>query len=85
MSERKPVSVYLSPRAQTILDEFTKYSGYGSTSRTVEEIILAYNDIYNVLKNYSNMIESSDIGFLQRFAVVMITMMLTIIKRVFKD
>ncbi len=50
MSERsgsKAISVYLSPRAKKILDNYLAASDFGSTSRTVEEIILAYDSMYN--------------------------------------
>jgi hypothetical protein len=49
MSERsgtKAFSVYLSPRAVSVLNTYVTNSGYGSTSRTIEEILLAYDSIY---------------------------------------
>lgn len=45
----KAVSVYLSPVAQKVLYQYVKSSGYGSTSRTIEEIITNYNNVYNTL------------------------------------
>ena len=45
-SATKPISVYLSPKASNILTAYVKNSGYGSTSRTVEEMILSYNSAY---------------------------------------
>jgi hypothetical protein len=47
---RKAISVYLTPRASMILRDYNKGSGYGSISRTVEEIILAFDNTYKVLK-----------------------------------
>jgi hypothetical protein len=55
MSERvgtKATSVYLSPRAQKVLDQYVKNSDYGSASRTIEEIILAYDTIYNSIMGF---------------------------------
>lgn len=51
MSEKRtPVSIYLSPRATMILRQYSMGSGYGSLSRTVEEIILAFDSTYNTIK-----------------------------------
>lgn len=50
MSERtgtKAISVYLSPKAARILENYVTNSGYGSTSRTIEEMLLSYDTIYN--------------------------------------
>jgi hypothetical protein len=44
--KRTPISVYLTPRAATILRDYNMGSGYGSVSRTVEEIILAFDAVY---------------------------------------
>ena len=56
MSERgsatKPISVYLSPKASNILTAYVNNSGYGSTSRTVEEMILSYNASYNAMLSW---------------------------------
>jgi hypothetical protein len=41
------ISVYLSPRANEVLKRYVEYSGFGSVSRTVEELILAYDKMYN--------------------------------------
>jgi hypothetical protein len=41
-----PMSVYLSPRATAVLRKYFENSGFGSMSRTVEELILAYDKIY---------------------------------------
>lgn len=43
-----PVSAYLSPRAYNALEKFHRGSLYGSMSRTIEEIILAFVDIYSL-------------------------------------
>lgn len=43
------VSVYLSPRARQVLNKYHENSGFGSISRTVEEMILAYDKIYTTL------------------------------------
>ena len=51
MSEKRtPISIYLTPRASVILNEYSVGSGYGSLSRTVEEIILAFDFTYNTVK-----------------------------------
>jgi hypothetical protein len=44
-----PVSVYLSPRAMAVLKKYSDNSGFGSMSRTVEELILSYDKIYTTL------------------------------------
>ena len=44
--KRTPISVYLTPKAAMILQEYNMGSGYGSLSRTVEEIILAFDAVY---------------------------------------
>jgi len=44
--KRIPYSVYLTPRADAILKAYVKGSGYLSASRTVEEMILAFDFIY---------------------------------------
>jgi len=44
-----PVSVYLSPRAMAVLKKYSDNSGFGSMSRTVEELILSYDKIYTHL------------------------------------
>jgi hypothetical protein len=54
MSEEKrsPVSIYLTPRAAMILREYNIGSAYGSLSRTVEEIILAFDMVYENIKSF---------------------------------
>jgi hypothetical protein len=49
--KRTPISVYLTPRAAMILRDYNEGSGYGSVSRTVEEIILAFDSVYKAFKN----------------------------------
>ena len=49
--KRTPISVYLTPRAAMVLKEYSEGSGYGSVSRTVEEIILAFDFTYNMVKD----------------------------------
>jgi len=44
--KRIPYSVYLTPKADAILRGYIKGSEYLSASRTVEEIILAFDFIY---------------------------------------
>ena len=48
-STSKAVSVYLSPLAKEVLDQYVKNSGYGSISRTVEEMILSYHNCYTTI------------------------------------
>jgi len=48
--KRTPISIYLTPRASIILKQYSMGSGYGSVSRTVEEIILAFDFTYNTIK-----------------------------------
>jgi len=49
--KRTPISIYLTPRASAILREYSMGSGYGSLSRTVEEIILAFDFTYDTVKD----------------------------------
>lgn len=49
--KRTAISIYLTPRASAILREYSMGSGYGSLSRTVEEIILAFDFTYNTVKD----------------------------------
>jgi len=48
--KHRPISIYLSPRAAIVLKQYSMGSGYGSVSRTVEEIILAFDFTYNIIK-----------------------------------
>ena len=49
--KKQPYSVYLSPKADSILRELEAFSQFGSYSRTIEEIILAYNDVYDLIQS----------------------------------
>jgi|GEM_PF-2906744 len=49
--KRLAYSVYLTPKAATILNCYVKGSGYVSVSRTVEEIILCFNSIYKSVQD----------------------------------
>ena len=49
--KRTPISVYLTPKAAMILRDYNEGSGYGSLSRTVEEIILAFDTTYKTIKD----------------------------------
>ena len=51
--KRKPISVYLTPKAAMILREYNRGSGYGSLSRTVEEIILAFDAVYKNMQTFN--------------------------------
>lgn len=77
MSEEKrtPISIYLTPRAAMILKAYNTGSGYGSKSRTVEEIILAFDAINETIKNFSNMAKTlpSDLKTKRESALVMLT------------
>ena len=48
--KRTPISIYLTPRASVILRQYSMGSGYGSVSRTVEEIILAFDSTHDTIK-----------------------------------
>ena len=49
--KRTPISVYLTPKAAMTLRDYIEGSGYGSLSRTVEEIILAFDTTYKTVKD----------------------------------
>jgi len=51
--KRTPISVYLTPKAAMILREYNAGSGYGSVSRTVEEIILAFDAVYKNMQTFN--------------------------------
>lgn len=53
--KRTPISIYLTPRASMVLREYNQGSGYGSASRTVEEIILAFDTVYNSMRSYTQL------------------------------
>jgi hypothetical protein len=56
--KRTPISVYLTPKAAMILRDYNEGSGYGSLSRTVEEIILAFDTTYKTVKDLFKTIAS---------------------------
>ena len=60
MSEEKrvPYSVYLTPKAASTLESYVKGSGYLSTSRTVEEIILAFDAIFKSIQTFGKLTSS---------------------------
>ena len=58
--KRTPISIYLTPRASIILRQYSMGSGYGSVSRTVEEIILAFDFTYNTIKEALGYITSKE-------------------------
>ncbi len=60
MSEEKrtPISIYLTPRAAMILREYNAGSRYGSKSRTVEEIILAFDTINDTVKSFNRFFDT---------------------------
>lgn len=49
--KRTPISIYLTPKAAMVLRSYNMGSGYGSLSRTVEEMILAFDSVYKTVKN----------------------------------
>lgn len=53
--KRKPISVYLTPKAAMVLREYNMGSGYGSLSRTVEEIILAFDSVYKNMQTLNQL------------------------------
>lgn len=57
--KRTPISIYLTPRASATLREYSMGSGYGSLSRTVEEIILAFDFTYNAVKDIAKHIATT--------------------------
>jgi hypothetical protein len=71
--KRTPISIYLTPRAAMILRDYNEGSGYGSLSRTVEEMILAFDTTYKNVKDTLRAINSqfsgrSDLGNSERLA-----------------
>ena len=57
--QRKPFSVYLTPRAAMILRDYNRGSGYGSLSRTVEEIILAFDAVYKNMQTFNQFTQAT--------------------------
>jgi hypothetical protein len=80
MSEdkRTPISIYLTPKAAMILREYNEGSGYGSKSRTVEEIILAFDAIKETSKKFNEMFRtlSSDLPNNKQNALMLLTALL---------
>lgn len=80
MSEEKrtPLSIYLTPRAAMILRQYNMGSGYGSKSRTVEEIILAFDSINvtrtNIAATYETL--STDLKTDSRAVLLILTTLL---------
>ena len=54
-----PVTTYLSPRAYFVLKKFNDASLYYSMSRTIEEMILTFVDIYQVVKQIDKIREET--------------------------
>ena len=48
---KKGVSFYPTDKTRRILDLYVKNSGYGSLSRTLEEIINSYDSVYDMIMN----------------------------------
>lgn len=70
------ISVYLSPRAAEVLKKYYENSGFGSISRTVEEMILSYDKIYTTL--VSSLASSGVKTFFSNPAVVVMTFLVMI-------
>lgn len=70
------ISVYLSPRANEVLKRYVENSGFGSVSRTVEEIILAYDKMYN---NFLGSLATGDIQTLFKNPMAMSMLFLMMI------
>ena len=49
--KRIAYSVYLTPKAASILNGYAKGSGYVSVSRTVEEIVMCFDSIYKSVQD----------------------------------
>ena len=56
--KRKAISVYLSPKAALTLREYSMGSGYGSVSRTVEEVILAFDAVYKNMQEFNQLAQA---------------------------
>jgi hypothetical protein len=57
--KRKPISVYLTPKAAVALRKYNMGSGYASVSRTVEEIILAFDAVYMNMQTFTQFTQTS--------------------------
>jgi len=58
LEKRIPYSVYLTPKADVILKGYVKGSGYLSASRTVEELILAFDFIYKSVAELGKLVNT---------------------------
>jgi hypothetical protein len=60
MSEEKriPYSVYLTPKATSVLNSYVKGSGLVSVSRTVEEVVLSFDSIYKSVQDISKLVKN---------------------------
>ena len=80
MSEEKrtPISIYLTPRAAMLLRAYNTGSGYASKSRTVEEIILAFDAIKETEKKYNAIFRTlpSDLPNKRQNALMLLTALL---------
>jgi len=56
--KRTAISIYLTPRAYVILRAYNQGSCYGSISRTVEEMILAFESVYQNMQSFQQLIQS---------------------------
>ena len=76
--KRTPISIYLTPRAAMILRAYNTGSGYGSKSRTVEEIIFAFDAIKETGKKYNDIFRTfpSDLPNKRQNALMLLTALL---------
>jgi len=58
-TEETKITIRLSKKALSTLDMLKEESGFGSRGRTIEETILAINDIKNWLKIYAQIAAQS--------------------------
>jgi len=56
--KRTAISIYLTPRAYVILRAYNQGSCYGSLSRTVEEMILAFESVYENMQSFQQLTQS---------------------------
>jgi len=76
--ERKTIPIHLSPRAALILYQFERGSHYGSTNRTVEEIILAYHDFYQTFESLQDVIMEKGTIPNDQFTATLLAMLNTV-------
>lgn len=55
--KRSAISIYLTPRVAMLLRDYKTGSGYGSISRTVEEIILAFDGVYETMQSLNKIVK----------------------------